>query len=100
MLAFLEAATDVKPTIIGKPEIGIFTQTVHSMRVPAAATAMVGDRLDTDIEGAARAGLPAIFLLSGVHSRDDLAASGLTPDLIFDDIAALRVAWRAACGLG
>ncbi len=100
LLAFLEAATSVKPTIIGKPEIGIFTQTVHSMGTPSAATAMVGDRLDTDIEGAARAGLRAIFLLSGVHDRDDLIASGLTPDLIFDDIAALRVAWRAACGLG
>ncbi len=99
LLAFLEAATDVKPTIIGKPEIGIFTQTVHSMGTHPTATAMVGDRLDTDIEGAARAGLRSIFLLSGVHNRDDLAKSGLTADLVFDDIAALRAAWRAAWGL-
>lgn len=96
LLAFIEAASGVTPIVIGKPEVGIFTQTVHSMGTPAALTAMVGDRLDTDIEGASRASMRAIFLLSGVHTRADLAASGLHADFIFDDIGALRAAWRAA----
>jgi 4-nitrophenyl phosphatase len=96
LLAFLEAATGVKPTTIGKPEVGIFTQTLREMGTPVEATAMIGDRLDTDIEGAQRAGLPSIFLLSGVNTREDLALTDLTPALIYDDIAALRAAWRAA----
>ncbi|MCW5851811.1 MAG: HAD-IIA family hydrolase [Anaerolineae bacterium] len=93
LLAFLETATGVKPTVIGKPEVGIFTQTAHSMGVSADLTAMVGDRLDTDIEGAARAGMRSIFLLSGVHTRDDLVWAPAQPDIVYDDIAALRAAW-------
>ena len=93
LLAFLETASGVKPTVIGKPEVGIFTQTAHSMGAPAEATVMVGDRLDTDIEGAARAGMRSIFLLSGVHTRDDLAWAPAQPDAVYDDIAALRAAW-------
>lgn len=96
LLAFLESATGVKPTVIGKPSVAIFTQTAHSMGVPAEATAMVGDRLDTDIEGAARAGMRSVFLLSGVHTRADLAWAPAPPDVVFDDIAALRAAWQGA----
>ena len=96
LLAFLETATGVKPTVIGKPSVAIFTQTAHSRGVPAEATAMVGDRLGTDIEGAARAGMRSVFLLSGVHTRADLAWAPAPPDVVFDDIAALRAAWQGA----
>ncbi len=98
LLAFIQTATDVKPITIGKPEIGIFTETVRTMGTPVDQTVMVGDRLDTDIEGAARAGLRSVFLLSGVHTRADLSWAPAQPDLVCEDIAALRAAWRAARG--
>lgn len=95
LLAFIQTATDVKPTVIGKPEVGIFIETSHSMGVAPDRTVMVGDRLDTDIEGAARAGMRSVFLLSGVHTQADLAWAPAQPDLIFDDIAVLRQAWQS-----
>jgi 4-nitrophenyl phosphatase len=84
--------------VIGKPEPGILTETVRGLGAPVAQTVMVGDRLDTDIEGAVRAGLPSIFLLSGVHTRADLVWAPMPPDVIYEDIAELRAAWRAARG--
>ena len=97
-LAFLQAATDVTPTIIGKPQPEIFKSTVWQMGTPVEQTAMVGDRLDTDILGASTAGMPTIMVLSGVHTQADVATAVAQPTLIMDDIAALDKAWRAARG--
>ena len=95
-LAFLQAATDVAPTIIGKPQPEVFRSTVREMGTPIEQTAMVGDRLDTDILGASAAGMPTIMVLTGVNTRADAEAAPARPTLIMDDIAALDRAWRAA----
>ena len=50
-------------------------------------TAMVGDRLETDIAGGKAAGIQTILVLSGISQLDDVAqANGLQPDFIFADI--------------
>ncbi|MFN8498061.1 MAG: HAD-IIA family hydrolase [Anaerolineae bacterium] len=99
-LAFLQAATDVTPIIIGKPQPEIFRSTVWEMGTPIEQTPMIGDRLDTDIQGAAAAGMPTIMVLTGVHTRADAAAAAVKPTLIMEDIAALDSAWRAAHRVG
>lgn len=96
LLAFLEAGTGVKPTVIGKPNPAIFIQTQRDMGSPAEHTVMVGDRLDTDIEGAALAGLPSVMVLSGVHTQADVEQFPIKPNLVFEDIGVLYAAWRAA----
>ena len=50
---------------------------------------MVGDRLSTDIAGGQAAGLATVLVLSGVTSRQELAASSVVPDLVCNDIHAL-----------
>jgi ribonucleotide monophosphatase NagD (HAD superfamily) len=64
---------------------------VEKFGLVPAQTAMIGDRLDTDIACAHRAGLPAILVLTGVNSRADgeSAISEEKPDAIFDDLPAL-----------
>ena len=93
-LAYLQAATDVAPLIIGKPERTMFDGTVADMGVGAAQTAMLGDRLETDIAGAQHAGLRTILVLSGVSDEASLAASPVKPDWVFDSIRELTYAWR------
>jgi ribonucleotide monophosphatase NagD (HAD superfamily) len=53
---------------------------------------MLGDRLDTDILGAQRAGLATILVLTGVTSPDELANQAIQPDMIFDSIDELATA--------
>jgi 4-nitrophenyl phosphatase len=96
ILAALQAATDVPPLVIGKPERAMFDIAMEQMGVARGATAMLGDRLDTDIEGAARAGLKSILLLTGVTTRDALTHSALQPDFCFDNLDRLREEWQRA----
>jgi 4-nitrophenyl phosphatase len=97
-LAALEAATGVAPLIVGKPEPLLYEQALKRLGTPRTETAALGDRLDTDIAGARRAGLPAILVLSGVTTADELAASPLQPDEVYADISALAEAWSVVPG--
>jgi len=45
-----------------KPDPAIYAEGARRLGVPLAATCMVGDRLDTDVAGALKAGIPAIWL--------------------------------------
>jgi 4-nitrophenyl phosphatase len=89
LLAVIETATGVKPTIIGKPQPTIFLEAVKRLGGTATNTAMVGDRLSTDIVGGQGAGLHTILLLTGVTSRQQAQSSTIKPDFIFDDITDL-----------
>ncbi|HEY8677906.1 MAG TPA: HAD family hydrolase [Candidatus Dormibacteraeota bacterium] len=56
-----------------KPDPAIFVEGARRLGVPLEATCMVGDRLDTDIAGALRVGIPAIWLrYPGVPCDSDI----------------------------
>ncbi|MFW6068610.1 MAG: HAD-IIA family hydrolase [Chloroflexota bacterium] len=85
-LAFIEAATNQQPTIVGKPGRAIFDEALSRLGAAREETAMVGDRLETDIAGAQAAGLKTIMLLSGVTNRQKLESSDVKPDFVYDNI--------------
>lgn len=95
ILALLQTATNQDPTIIGKPQPAMFQTCLRRLGNTATRqnTAMVGDRLNTDILGAKNTGLMSILLLSGVTQASQLTPENpIQPDLVFDDIAALAEA--------
>lgn len=94
ILAALQTATDVAPIVIGKPERAMFDLAVDKMGAEPTATAMLGDRLETDIEGAQRAGLKSILVMTGVTTHEILARSDIRPDWTFENLDALREAWQ------
>jgi len=89
LLAFISAATGVEPTIVGKPGPALFEEAVRRLGSSKDDTAMVGDRLSTDIAGAQAAGLSTILLLSGASSKKDIIDSGIKPEFVFSDIGEL-----------
>ncbi len=89
LLAVIETATGVAPLIIGKPKPIIFQEAVKRLGGTPANTAMVGDRLTTDIAGGKGAGLITILVLSGVTSREQAQTSPIQPDFICNDITDL-----------
>jgi 4-nitrophenyl phosphatase len=86
ILAALQAATGIAPTIIGKPEPTMYQQALRRLDSDPALTIAIGDRLETDILGAVRAGLPSVLVLSGVSRRGDLETVTYRPTWVMQDI--------------
>ncbi len=87
--AMAEALPGQWPLMGGKPARALFDET--RLRIGGVRPLFVGDRLDTDIEGANKVGWDSLFVLSGSHSRADLAAAPAAqcPTYIGEDISAL-----------
>lgn len=92
LLAVIEATTGVKPKLYGKPEPEMFEQALKVLGTPPELTGMVGDRYETDILGAQRAGLATIGVMTGVSREADFRAAAAPPDHLFPSVAELRAA--------
>jgi 4-nitrophenyl phosphatase len=88
-LAALETTTGVTPIVTGKPEPPMYEEAMRRMRARPETTAVIGDRLDTDIAGGVRLGLATILVLSGIATESDLEDSPIRPDVVCADIGAL-----------
>ncbi len=94
ILAALEVASGVKPTIIGKPEPIIYQQALGLLGISPEQTVALGDRLETDILGAVRTGIRSIMVLTGISSEADLQESDYQPTWVMEDIRAVTKALR------
>lgn len=93
-LAALEATTGLSPIVTGKPEQRMYEEALRRMDASPETTAMIGDRMDTDIAGAIEAGLGTVLVLSGIAGEADVEASPVKPDLVCADIGELAALWR------
>jgi glycerol 3-phosphatase-2 len=73
LVAVIKLATGRTPVVAGKPELPLHRESRE--RVGATHPIIVGDRLDTDIEGAVRAGTDSLLVLSGVTGPAELLAA-------------------------
>jgi len=89
ILASIEAATDVKPIIIGKPSPAMMYMALEKLGTKPEDTLVVGDRLETDIAAGQAAGCKTALVLSGVSTREAAENWKPAPDFIVDDLAAL-----------
>jgi HAD superfamily hydrolase (TIGR01450 family) len=78
-----------EPLVAGKPATPLFEETLR--RVGGERPLVVGDRLDTDIEGARNAGYDSLLVLTGVTGLPELVAArpGQRPTYLGADLAAL-----------
>ena len=95
ILAAIETVAGRAAPIVGKPEPQLFLTAID--RLGDGATLVVGDRLDTDVEAASRAGLDAALVLSGGTSREQAdtalaAADGPRPVAVAESLAKLVLA--------
>lgn len=76
--------------LVGKPDPAIYPRVLRMLGVRDRARVLaVGDSLRTDVAGAAAAGIPAAWVLGGIHGEELGLAPGEVPD-------AARIAARAA----
>ncbi len=89
LLAALEAASGVSPTIIGKPKPQIFMLAMERLGTSPEETLVVGDRLETDILGAQNIGCPSALVLTGVSTYQEYKKWSPPPDMVVDDLSHL-----------
>jgi len=89
IIALLAAATGVQPVVAGKPETPLHAESVQ--RTGAKHPLVVGDRLDTDIEGAFNGHADSLLVLTGVSTPADaiLAPPHCRPTYIARDLGGL-----------
>ncbi len=95
IVAAVQTATSVAPAVMGKPHRPMFDVALEILQTPPEQTAMLGDRLDTDILGAQGAGLATILVLTGVTTAEEARASTIRADWTFSDLIELREQWEA-----
>ena len=89
ILAAIEAATNVSPTICGKPFPAMMDIAIDRMQTNREQTLVVGDRYETDIIGGMNAHCPTALVLSGVTPETAISNLNPQPTFIFKDLATL-----------
>jgi glycerol 3-phosphatase-2 len=89
LVQVIATATGQQPVVAGKPEPPLHAEAVA--RTGAARPLVVGDRLDTDIEGAVRVGADSMLVLTGVTRPADavLAPAHQRPSYLAHDLSGL-----------
>jgi HAD superfamily hydrolase (TIGR01450 family) len=86
-LALLRASTGVRPEVAGKPERALLDTAAAA--IGPGPYLMVGDRADTDLDGAHRLGWSTALVLSGVTRLPDLPDLANPPDQLLADVGGL-----------
>ena len=87
--AMISAATGREPYFVGKPNPMMFRSALNRIDAHSETTAMIGDRMDTDVLSGLEAGLETILVLSGVATAADVARHPFRPTRIVDSVADL-----------
>jgi len=89
-VAGLEFASRKSAVVAGKPSPAFYAAALRSLGLDGPdSTAMVGDDVWSDVQGAQRAGLQGWLVRTGKYRQAILTDSGVTPDRILDSVAAL-----------
>lgn len=99
-LAVVGTTVPQEPIVFGKPHAPMLDFAVR--HTAAQRPIFVGDRIDTDIIGANRAGMPSLLVFTGAHGKREVVAAGPgeRPTYVGWDLRALLEAPRIAVDEG
>jgi NagD protein len=87
--ALITRATGVEPYFVGKPNPLMMRSALNAVGGHSESTAMIGDRMDTDIVSGMEAGLETVLVLTGVTTRAMVDRFPFRPSRIVDSVADL-----------
>jgi NagD protein len=87
--ALISRATGVEPYFVGKPNPLMMRSALNAIDAHSETTAMVGDRMDTDVVAGLEAGMHTVLVLTGSTTRDQAERFPYRPSRIVDSIADL-----------
>jgi NagD protein len=75
--------------VVGKPNPMMFRSAMNRIEAHSETTAMIGDRMDTDIIAGMEAGLLTVLVLSGVTTEDEIETFPYRPSQVLKSVADL-----------
>lgn len=86
--AMISAATKTnkQPYVVGKPNPMMFRSALNRIKAHSETTAMLGDRMDTDIIAGMEAGLSTLLVLSGVTKREQVEQFPFRPTAVMESV--------------
>jgi NagD protein len=87
--ALITKATGVNPYFVGKPNPLMMREGLNKIEAHSETSAMVGDRMDTDVLGGLEAGLQTILVLTGVTQADEVDRYPYRPSIVVPSVADL-----------
>jgi NagD protein len=87
--ALISRATGVEPYFVGKPNPLMMREALRAIDAHSEATAMIGDRMDTDVVAGMEAGLHTILVLTGISTRERAERFPYRPSQIVESVADL-----------
>ena len=99
LTALISRTVGKNPYYIGKPNPLMIRSALRQIDAHSESTAMVGDRMDTDVVAGLEAGLHTVLVLSGVSSQTDAEQFPYRPSRIVESVAVLAKELEAHHGL-
>jgi NagD protein len=87
--AMISKATGVEPYFVGKPNPMMMRSALNTIEAHSETTAMIGDRMDTDVLCGLEAGLDTILVLTGISTRAEAERYPYRPSRIINSVADL-----------
>jgi NagD protein len=87
--ALISRSTGVDPYYVGKPNPLMMRSALNAIDAHSETTAMIGDRMDTDIVSGIEAGLETILVLTGLTTRQEAERFPYRPSRTLDSVADL-----------
>lgn len=87
--AMIEEATGAKAFVIGKPSPVMMRSARKFIGLETAETTVIGDTMDTDIQGGVQMGYKTILVLSGVSRKEDVHHFAFKPDMVIPSVKEL-----------
>jgi NagD protein len=87
--ALISRATGKAPYFVGKPNPLMMRSALNAIDAHSETTAMVGDRMDTDVVAGLEAGMHTVLVLTGSTRREQAEVFPYRPSRIVDSIADL-----------
>jgi NagD protein len=84
--ALITKATGKDPYVVGKPNPMMFRSAMNKIGAHSENTAMIGDRMDTDIVAGIEAGLHTVLVLTGISDQAEIERYPFRPDEILDGV--------------
>ncbi|MET1035290.1 MAG: HAD-IIA family hydrolase [Arthrobacter sp.] len=87
--ALITTATSRTPYVVGKPNPMMFRSALNRIEAHSETTAMIGDRMDTDIIAGMEAGLYTVLVHTGITQPEDIARFPFRPDAVYPSVVEL-----------